>query len=199
MLPAAPAVFALNHLLQGASWARQRLQGFAGRRLGLAVGPLALGLAVSEAGLFVAADPEAADVRIELPAAAPFWLFVDLDRLLHAARIDGHAEFAETLGFVLRHLDWDVEADLAAVFGDLLAHRLVACGRALRRHLARAAVNFAANLGEYAQYEAGLLATPAETSAFSHAVSGLRDDAARLEKRLAALEKRLPARRLPAR
>jgi ubiquinone biosynthesis protein UbiJ len=198
MLPAAPIVFALNHLLQGASWARQRLQGFAGRRLGLAIGPWSLGLAVSEAGLFIAAAPEAVDVRIELPAAAPFLLLQDMDRLLHAARIDGHAEFAETLGFVLRHLDWDVEADLAAVFGDLLAHRLVACGRALRQHLACAAVNLAVNLGEYGQYEAGLLAIPGEVDAFNGAVSVLVDDAARLEKRLAVLEKRQAARRPPA-
>ena len=71
--------------------------------------------------------PEAElEVSISLPAAAPLLALQGKDAVMRAARIEGSAEFAETLGFVIRNLRWDAEEDLSKVVGDIAAHRIAA-------------------------------------------------------------------------
>lgn len=190
MMPLTPLLgAALNHLLQGAEWARLRLRPFAGQSLALELGPLSLHLTATAEGLFSSQSAAAPAVSISLPASAPLLALQDVDLVMQQARISGNAEFAETLSFVFRNLDWDVEADLAPLLGDILAHRLVSTGRSLQRHLRQASLNLAANLSEYARDEAGLLASPAQMQGFSQQLLTLRDDVARLEKRLQHLER----------
>jgi len=96
-------------------------------------------------------------------------------------------DVAETLAFVFRNLKWDAEADLAAVIGDIPAHRLVKIGRSLADSLQVAARNTAENIREYAVEESAMLVVPADMASFGEAVNRLRDDVARLEKRLVKL------------
>jgi ubiquinone biosynthesis protein UbiJ len=109
------------------------------------------------------------------------------DAVMRAARIEGSAEFAEALGFVIRNLRWDAEEDLSKIVGDIAAHRIVAGSREFAGWQQQAAQNFAANLAEYFTEEQPLIARQGDIAAFSGDIDRLRDDVARLEKRLQRL------------
>jgi ubiquinone biosynthesis protein UbiJ len=87
-------------------------------------------------------------------------------------------------------LRWDVEEDLSRVFGDVLAQRMVAGGRRLTAWNKEAAGKLAQNLAEYWIEEQPLLARPAAVRQFLNDADQLRDDLARLEKRIEALTKK---------
>ena len=183
------ALAAINHLLAGEDWARQRLTPFAGQTARLEFGALALPLAISADGLFVAAGRAApADVTITLPADAPLRALTDRESLFTAAQLSGSAQLAENLGFVFRNLRWDVEADLAQLVGDIAAHRLVAVGSRVASWQRQQAFNLAANLAEYFTEESPTIARQRDVADFCAEVSRLPDELARLEARIAALE-----------
>ena len=122
-----PLLAAFNHLLAQAPWARERLRPYAGRTARFTLPPLAGAFGIDPEG-HVAAPPascEVADVTIHLPAAAPLLALQGLDVLMRGVRLEGAVDFAESLGFVLKHLRWDAEEDLSRVVGDIAAHRIV--------------------------------------------------------------------------
>lgn len=186
-LPNALLVRTLNHLLAGEAWAGERLRPFAGQRVSIAGGPFPILLGVTGDGRFEAAATGEAAVTITLPPDFPARLLVDRGSLFAAAKLAGSADFAETLAFVFRNLRWDVEDDLARHVGDIAAHRLMQAGRAAQAWQRAAIVNLAQNAAEYATEDSTLLVAPRDLQAFGEAVNTLRDDVARLEKRLQRL------------
>ena len=183
------ALTAINHLLAGEDWARQQLSPFVGQTARLEFGALALPLAISADGLFVAAGRDApADVTITLPADAPLRALTDRESLFTAARLAGSAQLAENLGFVFRNLRWDVEADLSRVVGDIAAHRLVAVGSRVASWQRQQAFNLAANVAEYFTEESPSIARQRDVAGFCAQVADLPQQLDRLEARIAALE-----------
>jgi ubiquinone biosynthesis protein UbiJ len=178
----------LNHLLAREDWARQRLQPYNAQTARIEGGPVQLTMTVDELGAFRPGKPdEVAAVTITLPSDAPFRVLSDPSSILGAARITGAASFAETLAFVFRNLRWDYEADLAGIIGDIPAHRisrLLAEGVAWQQSAAR---KLGMNAAEFATEESGLVTSARELSRFAQDVDQLRDDAARLEKRISRL------------
>lgn len=160
----------LNHLLEGAAWARGRLAPFAGRQAEFEMSPLRFSLAVAADGRFaLPVEPRAEpDVRIALPALSPLLLAEGIERLVSDAHVTGNAEFATELSFVLRHLRWDVEEDLSRLVGDIAARRIVQTGRDCVAAHRQAFANASANLYEYLVYENALLVgratIPSETA-----------------------------------
>lgn len=132
------------------------------------------------------------DVEITLPADTPLVALQGTDKVMRNARINGSVEFADTLGFVLRKLSWDVEEDLSRVVGDIAAHRIANTLRALTRWQQQAARNLAENAVEYLRDEEGSLPARQEVAIFVSEVDRLRDDLARLEKRLQRLGQTTP-------
>lgn len=187
LLGAALAI--VNHLLADEGWARDRLRPFAGQGACLEFGPFRLPLTVSPLGLFVAGDSAAAGVTITLPGDAPLRALTDRRSLFAAAHLAGSAELAETLGFVFRNLRWDAEGDLARLVGDIAAHRLVASGQGIARWHRRQATSLAFNLAEYYTEENPTIARRADVADFCAQAAELPAVLARLEKRIAALER----------
>jgi ubiquinone biosynthesis protein UbiJ len=200
-IPSAPLISALNHLVTAAEWARLKLEPFAGQTLLLEIpstepegkspsagpGPgLRLGVVVTETGLFALREDmgEATDVCIRFSPATPFLMLAGMRRVFQEARVEGSVEFAETLGFVFRNLDWDVEADLAALIGDIPAHRLTRLGRVLGERLRQRGENLREKAREFLLHEAGMLVTPQDFSHFTHALHAFQEDLAALEKRV---------------
>ena len=184
---------ATNHLLSQSGWARVRLQAHAGRTARLTVSPLAdIDFSVAADGYLAAwVSADAPEVSLRLDAAdLPQLLMDGLETAMRHVRIEGNAEFADTLGFVFRHLRWDAEEDLARVFGDMVAHRVVDGGRRAldegRLTLERAGCN----LAEYLTEEAPVLVPRTALPAFFHEVVELRDALGRLDKRIARVENR---------
>jgi ubiquinone biosynthesis protein UbiJ len=182
------AIRALNHLIQGESWAQARLISHSGAQLLIDSGFFVLRLGIDERGLFQPGDKALqADVSITLPSDLPARFLFNRDTLFSSVKLGGSADIAESLAFVLRNLRWDAEADLAQLVGDIPARRLARLGQTLAAAIQDAVGRVAENFSEYAVEESGMLAANRDVTAFGGAVSCLRDDVARLEKRISRL------------
>lgn len=182
---AAGLIAGLNHLLSGSTWAQARLVPFSARRVRFELASLVLGLAVTAEGLFrhdIGMDPP--DVTIRLPADLPFLLPQGLDKAMARATVDGNAEFATELSFVLRNLRWDVEEDLSRVTGDIVAHRLVQDAVRFSTWQQQAGKHLADNLADYFTYEQYLLVSAGEFALF-------RDELAQFSARLTRFSDRI--------
>ncbi|HRP74882.1 MAG TPA: hypothetical protein PKZ27_04750 [Rhodocyclaceae bacterium] len=183
---------AMNHLLGQAGWARNRLCGYSGSTLCLSADPVQLFYTLDDDGLLADAGSaiERADVTISVPLGQlPLFVTGGLDSLMNAVRIEGHAELAETLGFVFRNLEWDVEEDISRLVGDIPAHRITGSARELRRAHDHALRSLAGNLAEYLVDEERLLITRQALSDLTRDVAQLRDHIARLTKRTERLDR----------
>jgi ubiquinone biosynthesis protein UbiJ len=102
-----PLQAAINHLLGQASWAREKLMPFAGHAAQIKLPPFEAAFLITPDGSIAAPAPDAElEVAISLPAATPLLALQGKDAVMRAARIEGSAEFAQALGFVIRNLRW---------------------------------------------------------------------------------------------
>lgn len=186
------AILVLNRLLRDAQWARERLALSAGSAVRIAMPPLQLEFVIDADGSLSEAATQHPDVVIALPADAPLHALSGSEALMRKARITGSAELADSLGFVFRNLRWDAEEDLSRLVGDIAAHRLAALARRFASWHVDAANNLAENFAEYFREEQPTLTGARMAEEFAEAVDDLRDDLARLDKRIARLEKSLP-------
>ena len=184
-----PFAAALNTLLESEPWARARLAPFAGELLELRSPPLpALRFSiVTEGRLAPAAGEAAASLVIAIGPGALAAAARGEEHLLRAVDVSGNAALAAEVMFLVRHLRWDVEEEVAKVFGDAAAHRLVGAARGVAAWHADAARRLAESFIEYAAEEKQLLVTRGELEGIAAAQARLRDGLERLEKRVARL------------
>jgi len=186
-----PGIYALNHLLGAEAWARDKLKPYAGQCVEFRAAPLpALQLQILDTGLLGNAAQDAApNLVVTIGSGALPALMQGEEALMREIGIEGNADLASTVQYLFRHLRWDLEEDLSRVFGDALAHRMVEGGSRFAAWNREAAEKLAQNLAEYWTEEHPMLARPAEVRQFLADVDRLRDDLARLEKRIEALTK----------
>jgi ubiquinone biosynthesis protein UbiJ len=190
MFPSATLIAALNHLLEGQPWVRERLVPFAGRSVRLEIPPLDLHLLIAADGaLRAAATPDAADATIQLSALRALRLLVARQAPGQGVKVNGDEALAAALHGVFRELRWDIEEDLSRVVGDVAARRLVGWGEALRAWQREAAGSFAGSVGEYLVEERSILAGKGDVAHWVQEVDRLRDDVERLQKRI---DRRIP-------
>ena len=189
MLLAPPVTVALNHLLEAEPWARERLVPFAGAIVELRsafLPPMRLAI-TAEGRVWPAGREEPASLVLTFGREVVPALIRGEDHLARAVQTEGDARLASEMLFLVRHLRWDAEEDLARVLGDAAAHRLATGAREFfasqREALARTAENFA----EYVLEERQLVAHPAAFEEHRGAVAALRDAIERLEKRVQRL------------
>ncbi|MQY52435.1 hypothetical protein HCX48_03670 [Rhodocyclus tenuis] len=180
----------VNHLLNGERWARQRLAPFSGRVARVRYRQWSFAVEVGRDGLLApAVDADAvALVTLHLPEDAASRALSDRASIAGATRIEGSADFAEAIAFVARNLRWDAEDDLSRIVGDIAAHRLVSGGKRFAAWQRDAAQRAAQGIAEYLTFEQPTLVPHHEIDAFCNAVDELRDDLARVEKKLSRLE-----------
>lgn len=178
----------VNHLLGAEDWARQRLIPFAGEAFRIEGGLLRLDLSIAEAGWVAPAEETQMPlVEIRFGSEALTDILNDPAKAFSTAQLSGSAQFAEALAFVFRNLRWDYEADLAKLVGDIPAHRLA---RGLREGFSwqrESLARIGANAAEFVTEEAAIVTPRRDVSRFGAEVDALRDDLARLEKRVARL------------
>jgi ubiquinone biosynthesis protein UbiJ len=179
------AVAFVNHLLRGAGWARDELRSHAGRTARIEAFPFSLSLTVLDNGevALAAADAEPS-VTARLTPGLALRLAAADETAWKEVDISGDTEFASTLHRLARHLRWDIEEDLSRVVGDIAAHRMAESGRVFRRWSGQALENTGRTFAEYWTEEQPLIAAGRDLEAFNRAVDHLRDDVARLEKRI---------------
>ncbi len=180
---------ALNHLLSQNSWAKEKLQPLAGKTILLAVSPVQTKLTLLGDGTFAAASGDAtADAEIRLGVGAALRMLVDPASAMGLASLSGDMELASTIGKVLQNLRWDTEEDISRIVGDIPAHELSRASRRIRQEIGRQASSVAGMFAEYWLEEDPLIAKKPHLDRFAREVDTLREDAERLEKRLARLE-----------
>ena len=197
----------INHVLGQHPWARATLRAYAGRTLVVNIAPLVLHLGVTPEGLVAArfgrdapesvshqgfATPASSDVALTLALTSLPQFALDPAAALRSVRIEGDAEFAQVLGQLVRELRWDAEDDLARVFGDIAAHRLMRGAKAFHAYALDAAHRMAETASAFLIDEDPTLASRPLLDAWAGDVAALRDDCARLEKRLERLEATVP-------
>jgi ubiquinone biosynthesis protein UbiJ len=187
-----PGIFALNHLLNAEAWARDRLKPYAGQCVEFRSPPLpAMRLDILDTGLLRGAAQDAVPNLVVTigPGALPAMLRGE-EALMREIGIEGNADLAGAVQYLFRHLRWDIAEDLSRVFGDVIAERMVAGGKRFAAWNREAAEKLAQNFSEYLTEEQPLLARPAEVRQFLAGVDQLRDDLARLEKRVEILSRK---------
>ena len=128
------------------------------------------------------------DVTLRIPLASLPLFALDPERAMKDVRIDGDAEFAQILSQLARELRWDAEEDLSRVTGDIAAHRLMQGARTMQTYAKDAAQRMAETTTAFLIDEDPVLVRKSMAEQFAREVSTLRDDCARLEKRLELLE-----------
>src|SRR3954471_11558138 len=128
-----PTAAALNHLLRSASWARARLQPFAGRMVRFEVAPLTAAFTILDSGEVADASSDAVpDASFTLtPGIALSMLSGDANAWQKVA-VAGDGALGREVLYIAQNLRWDVEEDLSRVFGDIVAHRMVTAANDLR-------------------------------------------------------------------
>ena len=180
---------ALNHVVAQAPWAQEALRKHTGNTAAFAIAPFAFALRVDATGAFQAAGAAAEpDLRVELTPGEAVRVMTGQVSVAEVARIDGDAAFGATLRQLVQNLRWDYEEDLSKVVGDIAAHRAADLLRSFAAWPRAAGARMGQTAAEYATEEAQLLPSRREFEAWLADVDRLRDDAERLEKRIARLE-----------
>lgn len=183
----------INRGLADAPWARRRLADHADATVEIVCAPMRLYFQIDESGVLSAlpARPEN-DLSLEIDVArlGSEWIEGGLERAMHAVRVQGNAELADTLSFVARNADPDLEETLARMFGDVAAHRLGGALRHAWSEFESGLQGTAGNLGEYLSNDSGLLVARSELPSRRADISRLRDNLARLDKRIQRLTRR---------
>jgi ubiquinone biosynthesis protein UbiJ len=185
----AAALAVLNGMLAREAWARQRLAPFAGRAARFEALPFALTLKITDDGRVTDAGTEAPVVNVGLSLASLPQALVDPQAALRNVSLEGDADFARTLGDVMQNLRPDPEEDLSRFVGDVAARRIVGLLKLSATHWRQLAQNMLDSGAHYFVVEDPMLVSKSQAAEFSSAVAQLRDDVARLEKRIEIQER----------
>jgi ubiquinone biosynthesis protein UbiJ len=191
------SVATINHLLAQEAWARDTLMRRAGMVACIDMGHLRLCMRVARDGMLeVAGDDDVPDVTIHVKFSDLPLILQNRDRAFSYVRIDGDAEFANTISQLSKGLRWDAEHDLERWVGPMLATRLAGGARAAVSHVTGAGRRVAENVAEFLLEERRVLIRPGSVDAFADDVNRLRDDVERSAKRIARLEQKLEQLRM---
>ncbi len=188
LFPMQPAAAAINHLLRSAAWARKRLIPHAGKTVRFDLAPLSVSLTVLPSGELAAAPRAgASDARFTLTPGIAMRILASHAPAWQEVRVDGDTGLARDVLHVAQNLHWDAEEDLSRIFGDIVAHRIVRAGGDLQRWQRAAAKSLGRSAAAYWTEERPLVAARAQVERFNREIDTLRDDVARLEKRIERL------------
>ncbi len=152
--------------------------------------PLTLLLGISAGGEVAAAAAHSTpEVTIRLTPGLMLRLAARDASAWNEIRVEGDPQLAAALSQVARNLRWDMEEDLSRMFGDIAAHRMAETARTLDHWGRQGADNLARAFAEYWTEEQPLIAGGAQIEQFNREVDALRDDVARLEKRIELRER----------
>ena len=178
------AVALLNRMLAREPWARERLAPFAGRIARFDAAPFAVQWSIADGGTLEANRDGAPSVSIVLSLASLPLALLDPAAAMKDVRLDGDAEFAQALSGVLQNLRPEPEEELSHFVGDAAAMRIVGMLRTSASHWRQLAERMLDSTAHYVVTENPMVVGRDEAEQFAQDVTRLRDDVARLEKRI---------------
>ena len=123
-------VLFLNHVLMSESEARARLARQKGQRIELVWQRMRLQLTPTPAGLLEHGHFEGFDLRLTVTEESPVSMATALARGdKPKVRIEGDVQLAAEVNWLIDHVRWDAEEDLARLIGDAPAHILAQAAR----------------------------------------------------------------------
>lgn len=195
-------IYFVNHLLASEPWARVRLQAHVGKVACFDLQAFSLRCKVSADGQLegVPADTSevsgaggatqpSANVTIRLKLSDLPLIAQHRDKAFSYVKIEGDADFANTISYLSEHLRWEVAEDLSKLVGDVAAQRMVTTAENMLVQARKTHQAAQENLAEYFLEENPMLVRPAAVQAFGEQVTQLRDDVERFMKRLEKLER----------
>jgi ubiquinone biosynthesis protein UbiJ len=187
MIPS-PFLLAINHLLAREPWARDKLIAHAGKVACFDAGVISVTLKVAPDGMLQAG------ARDEIPNVTIYVKLTDLPLIAHNrerafsyVKVQGDADFANTISQLSQSMRWEAEEDLSGWVGDIPATRIVATAKAALNTARSTQQKLAENVAEYFLEENPLLVRPQVVADFAGDVTKLRDDIERLSKRIEKL------------
>ena len=186
---------AVNHVIQQNPQAQRRLLAHAGKCVSVRVAGAELVLEVTPQGGFDpvvhAAQASAVALTLEVDAAAALAAQWQGQRLgLSGVRIAGDADFAPAMSWLLGHVRWDAEDDLARWFGEVAAYRMAQAARRIRNQGSDWRERIESDLRDWLTEAPRGLVGRSEFADCSAAAAALRDATARLDKRIQILARR---------
>lgn len=187
-----PLINSLNHLLEQEPWAREQLLPHAGKQACLATDLIEIRLCVDKGGWLRAASGDAlADVTIRVKMADLPLIMQNRERAFSYVKLEGDADFAQTISHLGQTLRWEAEHDLQQFVGEIAANRMVSGAKALVQAARSGQKKLAENLAEYLLEENPTLVHPHALAQFAQDVAKTRDDVERLGKRIARLARQI--------
>ena len=186
--PPRPATRAINHVLRATPLALERVRRHAGRTVAFHVGPATFAFTAQTTGEVEPAVRGAThEVEVRLSPFLLARLAAGDKAAFDAIEIDGDADLAGDVAFLMRNLEWDAEEDLSRVVGDIAAHRIAEGARALRAWTGEAALRLGQGAAEYWTEESPMIASRVKLEAFAREVAQLDRAIETLEARIAKL------------
>jgi len=185
-----PVVAAINHLLAQEAWARATLGLHAGKEALIDTGVVQLRMRVTRDGMVEPGSEEMpATVTIRVKLSDLPLILQHRDRAFSYVKIEGDAEFANTISHLSKGLRWEAEHDLERLFGPIAATRLAEGARATVSGVASTGKKFAENVAEFLLEERAVLIRPSQVGDLGDDITRLRDDVERAAKRIEKLER----------
>ena len=178
------SVAVLNRMLGREAWAREKLAPFSGRVVRFEASPFSMQWVVTDDGSLQPSDEGPAAVTIGLALSSLPFALIDPPAATRDVRLQGDAEFAQALSFVLQNLRPEPEEELSRFVGDAAATRIVGFLRLSASHWRQLAERMLDNAANYVVTENPMVVGRDEVATFVQDVARLRDDVARLEKRI---------------
>ena len=189
-----PVVRLVNRVLSDYPAARERLRAHQGMVVAVAIGPVKTVMRVSTGGDFelvgdtgYESAETVTDVSITMPLSLLPGLAAKKPEALSKVVFSGDSELAATLSDIARNVEWDVEADLSRVVGDVVAHRVIGAAQRARAWQNEAGERLSANVAEYLTEERNAFISARELEELTRNSEALRDDIGRLDARLSKL------------
>ena len=167
----------------------------AGKEALIDTGAVQLRMRVTRDGMVEPGNEEMpATVTIRVKLSDLPLILQNRDRAFSYVKIEGDAEFANTISQLSKGLRWEAEHDLEKLFGPIAATRLADGARNAASGVAATGKKFAENVAEFLLEERAVLIRPNQVSDFADDITRLRDDVERAAKRLEKLEQKLALR-----
>jgi ubiquinone biosynthesis protein UbiJ len=123
-------VLFLNHVIQSEPEAMARLARQKGQRIELVWDRIQLQLTPTPAGLLERGRFEGFDLRLTVTEESPVSLASALAKGdKPKVRVEGDVQLAAEINWLIDHVRWDAEEDLARLVGDAMAHTLAQAAR----------------------------------------------------------------------
>ncbi len=185
-----PIAATINHLLAQDAKARAQLSAHQGKVVCIDAGMIHVRLQANAAGFVdtVTADV-VPNVTLQINISDIPLILANRERAVSYVKIQGDADFANTISQLSQSLRWDAEDDLSRVVGDIAATKIVSGVQSTAAFAKSNAQKLAENTAEYLLEEKQVLMRPERVAEFATDVARLRDDLERVTKRIEKLER----------